>query len=160
MFEWKYAGNLYAQHHYPIYGGHNSEPHSALHRQSDALYGVNRKVLTYYVLQALADKDLLSGKRVSKSEFASDTDPEPEKSFTYQVYGEDIGFRYGKQVMFADEKDVAKMLDFLEKEIKELFGEERMFTVKRSIATTEPDDVELMGQKWLKKWRAGEPLPL
>ena len=139
---------------YPIYGGKVSIGHTV--ERTSVLYSINRKVLTQFALLALDDRGLLCGHRVAKSEFADVTDPGPEKTFTYQVYGEDLNGRYGNRVMFANEEEVNTLVNFLIKQV----GDERMHIFKRSIGNHEPDDVERIGREWYRRWGAGESWPL
>lgn len=144
----------FAPKHYPIYGG-KVNVYASVFDYYNPLKEVNRNVLRRYVYKALDAKGMLSGKRVARSEFLLPEDPGPEKEYTVQIYGEDLDHRYGNRVMFANPQEVYALMSFLEKEV----GEERMEILKRSLAPG-PDDVEKVGIEWLKKWRAGEPLPL
>lgn len=146
--------NPFAPKHYPIYSGKVSSVAIGADYYN-SLREINRNVLRKYVYLALADKGMLSGKRVARSEFLSPSDPGPEKEFTVQIYGDDINHRFGNRVMFANTHDVNALMSFLEKEV----GDERMDILKRSMAP-EPDDVEKVGMEWLRRWRAGEPMPL
>lgn len=146
-------------HHYPIHNYSDSSTVSVAYcdsYQATPGYKLNRNVLVKYALLALADRELLSGRRVAKSEFASESDPGPEKTYTYQVYGEDINKKYGNQVMFANQRELDTLVRFLEGQV----GKERMHTFHRFVDPNKPDDVERTAKEWLAKWRNGEGWPL
>ena len=124
-----------------------------LERFSEAnhMRDVNRSMLRRYVILAMIFKGLLSETRI---------DSQSGKTFTLPVYGDEIDYRFGTRVMYANEQDVKYLVDFLEGKVAEKYGAERMCILKRSIRKSEPDDVEKIGMEWLKKWQSDEDWPL
>ena len=142
--------NPLAPKHYPIYGG-KVNVYASVFDYYNPLREINRHTLREIALKAMADRGLLSGKRIARSEYASPLDPQPEKEFTVQIYGEDIDNRYGKRVMFANEQDLNTVMAFLEEKV----GKERMEVLRRSI-NPQPDEVAEIGYYWLNKWRTSD----
>ena len=112
---------------------------------------VNRSMLRRYVILAMIARGLLSETRI---------DSHSEKTFTMRIYGDEIGYRYGERVMYANEQDVKLLVDFLESKVVEKYGAERMSILKRSIQKSVPDEVEKIGIEWLQKWQSDEDWPL
>ena len=142
---------------HPIYSGKVNEwvDGNTVHSVS-IIYECNENILLRYVYAALADYGMLSGKMIKKSEFARPEDPEPEKTFTVQILGDDIGYRFGKRVMFANDGDVKTLLKILVNEV----GNDRMHCIHESLESNEPNDVHKVGIKWLAKWKRGDGWPL
>ncbi len=115
---------------------------------------VNRNVLRRFALRTLARKGYLSPRLVEKSRFLAPEAPEPKKTFTVQVYGDEIGT--GNRVFFANSEDLNTLMRIME----DIVGEERMGMIKKSISTNEPDDVEKVGMDCYKKWMADIDWPL
>lgn len=113
-------------------------------------YEMNVKTLLNYVYQALADHDMLCTHRVSE-EAAEITGG---KSYTIQIYGEDLNFRFEKQVMFANREDVSILIDILEKKV----GKDRMQKAEYTINQYGPDDLNKAGIEMRKKWKEEWPL--
>lgn len=111
---------------------------------------LNEKILLRHVYFALDDRKMLSNHWVSE-EKAEETG---EKSYSVQIYGEDLAFRYKKQVMFANREDVQKLFKLL----REAVGEERMHICKYSINSNEPDDLNRIGMEMRKKWKENWPI--
>lgn len=140
---------------HPIYS--KNARYEATHQSDSSLAELNRNVLRRFALLALADHDMLKGRLIDRSEFALSSDPGPEKTYTFQVYPEDIGHYYDNRVMFANTQDVNTLVAFLERHIDPA----TMRVVKRSIGGTDNGDpVEKVAREWRAKWNKGEEWPL
>lgn len=122
-----------------------------LFSETNLMRDVNRSMLRRYVILAMIARGLLSETMI---------DSHSEKTFTMRIYGDEIGYRYGERVMYANEQDVKLLIDFLESKVAEKYGAERMSILKRSIQKSVPDEVEKIGIEWLQKWQSDEDWPL
>ena len=122
-----------------------------LFSEANLMRDVNRSMLRRYVILAMIARGLLSETMI---------DSHSEKTFTMRIYGDEIGYRYGERVMYANEQDVKLLIDFLESKVAEKYGAERMSILKRSIQKSVPDEVEKIGIEWLQKWQSDEDWPL
>lgn len=122
-----------------------------LFSEANLMRDVNRSMLRRYVILAMIARGLLSETMI---------DSHSEKTFTMRIYGDEIGYRYGERVMYANEQDVKLLVDFLESKVAEKYGAERMSILKRSIQKSVPDEVEKIGIEWLQKWQSDEDWPL
>ena len=133
----------------PIHN-HTQRKHIVVTERS-IIYEHNEKILLRHVYNALADHDMLAKARVTDD----DAQQKGTKSYTVQVYGEDLNFRFEKQVMFANRDDVQKLLDILKKKV----GKERMRIIKYAIGEYGPcDDLNRMAFEMRKEWKEKWPL--
>ena len=129
----------------------------------DSQKETNRNILLKYVLLALDDREMLSKVMVTEDSLPKAKKMVPRsraskakgKTYTYQVYGEMLDGRHGKQVYFANTEDIKVLLSFLEKKVGEsLMTETNIFIGNESNA------IQKIGLTYLKKWKAGEEWPL